>query len=128
MTTPDLAETDAVKRPKQAKKPWTILYCDDGYAVTLPDDATAADGLSELLSYHCGVDLPAAALAEHAAEVRVVEWRSTTKAFRESEQLEDEPGFFHEYGDGKRWIRVAWFDGALYDLADQLESEATADV
>jgi hypothetical protein len=102
-------------------KPGAVLQGDPGVAVVMADDWTPWDALRSLVLATAGYDLPDSARDTPAADdlladLKVLRWRSCTKAYREANGVDED--WWAEDGDGARSIRVGWYEtDDLYDLA-----------
>lgn len=111
----------------------TMLNCEDGEAIVVPGpDASVLEWLTEMVSEGYGgevakwsADNPV--LVAEAEKLKIETWRSCTKAWRESEGVdEDRDGWWAPDGDGKRAIYVLWWDGSIYDLGERAEAAEEA--
>lgn len=109
-----------------------VLYCEDGSAIVVEPGTTPLAGLLSLLEADYGgepfaEDNPAILAA--LPRVRVEEWRSCTKSWCESENVDREGyvSYWAPNGDGASRITVARYDGHAYELGDQAaEAELAA--
>ena len=111
-------------------KDWDTLQCEDGVGIVVPEGTEPMAALLAMLEAGHGsgqdkYDLTHPALVEAASEVRISLWRSCTKPWREDRGVDDWDSYWAEDGDGKRTLRVAYYDGSIYDLGDQITKEDT---
>src|SRR4051812_7271100 len=96
-----------------------VLHCDEGSAVVVEPGTTPLAGLLTLLEEGYGGDRfaetnPAVLVA--LPRVRVEQWMSCSKAYRDEHCDAYIDDWWSADGDGKRSITVAYYDGNTYDL------------
>lgn len=109
-------------------KPWLPLRCEDGMAITVPDDHTDRLGaLIELLHAEYGGpftrDNPV--LVRAADECRIQVWRSFTKRDLEGECVDWDEGdgtYYGVQGSGAKHITVLWCEQGAYVLGERAEA------
>ena len=109
---------------------WTVLRCEDGDAITIPEGTTAVAALVEMLEQCYGgewtADMPG--VVDAAADVHVQRWFSCTKKWKENDgsydgDPDDGLDYWSPDGDGKRSILVAWSEKSVYLIGEDLEPE-----
>ena len=120
-------------------EPWTLLQCEDGGAITVPDDWTDTLGaLLELVEQAYGGDSDDdwsrdnPVLVEAAEkDCRIQVWRSYTKRDLEAEGIDWEGGpgtYYGPSGGGAKHITVLWCEQEPYDLGERAEEAQSATV
>lgn len=112
---------------KPAMPPWQLLNCEDGGAITVPDDWTDKIGaLTRLLSDYYGgewsTDNPV--LVEALKDCRIAVWHSFRKGDAEGEGIDWEPGsctFYGDAGSGAKYVTVLWYCHSLWALGERAE-------
>lgn len=108
-------------------KPWSVLRSesDDGIGIVVPEGASTAEALAELVGMVHGVDVSSAhpLIVKEAAGLKVETWRSCTKAWREAEGVGDFEEYWAPQGDGKRTANVVWYPDDVWALGDEVETE-----
>lgn len=110
-------------------KPWLPLRCEDGMAMTVPDDWTDRLGaLIELLHAEYGGpftrDNPVLIRAAEN-DCRIQTWRSFTKADLEGECVDWDEGdgtYYGQQGSGAKHITVLWCERGAYVLGERAEA------
>ncbi len=115
-------------RPAMAD--YTVLYTEDGSAMTIPESVTEPlDALIALLSEDYGGEIAEwsrdnPVLLAALPDVRIEIWHSCTKAWCESEGIDPDEwtsGYWAGNGDGERSLRVIWYADNIYDLGEEAE-------
>lgn len=108
---------------RRTPKVGDVLRCEYGEAVVVQPGTGLVEGLLTLLVESYGGPRFAAdnpAIVQALPRVTRQTWRSTTKAYREGEVIDD--AFLDDYwcpdGDGARQIVIVHYDGNIYDLGD----------
>lgn len=109
-------------------KLWTVLLDpdEDTRAIVVAADADPLDALLALLEEVTGErferDNPF--LVEEAKALRVEEWRSCTKQWREDNNADDNglDNYWSPDGDGKRWCYVVASDRSIWVTAELAEA------
>ena len=128
-----IPDTETATPFKNAMRDWTVLRCEDGTAIVVPENATKLDGLLALLvDGYGGEPFPAEnpAIQSALSGTRQEVWHYCSVKMREAEGIEEVDGdWYAADGDGKRRIRVVWYPSSVYDLGDRAQDAvACADI